>query len=142
MRSVDLRAVRQRCPLPEVLAAVGAPLRRLSGGRGRGPCPWCAWPVGSGRGLVVTGGVWYCHECGRGGDVTDLVAELYGLGVVAAAVRCCVIAGVAVPYHGRPAGRTPRQRRARSPRYGEGVRGAPPPGTAPIAPTVALEDGR
>jgi len=51
----------------------------------RGPCPLHRSRSKRSRSMALTGPVWYCHYCKRGGDVIDLWAEMRSLTLLEAA---------------------------------------------------------
>lgn len=72
---------RERTTVDEVAMALGLPIWTKAGARGF-PCPEHPAPHKDGRAtgrIVRNGTAFWCHKCGRGGDVVALVClQLYG----------------------------------------------------------------
>ena len=69
----DLDELRSRWPIPEYLAGRGLQLRR-SGSSYRGACPLCGGSKQATKFAINASGLkWFCHGCGEGGDIFELV---------------------------------------------------------------------
>lgn len=69
----DLDEIRSRWPIQEYLAGRGYEPRR-SGRSYRGPCPLCGGSKQATKFAINASGLkWFCHGCGEGGDVFELV---------------------------------------------------------------------
>ena len=86
--TLDAQQVRRMVSVRQVLAAVGAKITSDK----RAACPLCR---GSARlTLAYTDSVWYCHRCGKGGDVFRLVEEVEGSGFREALTFVAGLAGI------------------------------------------------
>lgn len=75
-KRVDFKALRQRIPIEQACAMLGISLKK-AGAQLRGPCPICSHA--SDRCFVVTPALnryWCFGNCGSGGDVIELVAQV------------------------------------------------------------------
>lgn len=98
MPGIDFVAMKNLVTLKETLGLIGwAPQRREPSSL-RGYCPLHSCIPHPSRSFAVSGEVWYCHSCKRGGDALDLYGALYGCQPWEAARRLCNALGRPIPW--------------------------------------------
>lgn len=93
---IDFDAVKRLVPLSRVLTWLGWSALSINGSQRRGRCPLRKHDR-SKREFAVRGEGWYCHKCGRGGDVLDLWASVRGVPLYPAAQDLCAHFNLTVP---------------------------------------------
>lgn len=97
LQPVDFAVVKTLIPITEALAVMGWRRRRQRGRSHLGPCLIHSVPWSRSEALRVSGQVWYCERCRKGGDVIRLWALTHQLDDLHAALDLCAVFGLQVP---------------------------------------------
>ncbi len=102
MPSIDFDEIKRKISLYDVLMHIQWRPIWSRGLQERGPCPLHGSKSPRSRSFAVSGEVWYCHKCKKGGGWLELWIQLYGLNAYDAAVLACEALGREIPLLQRP----------------------------------------